>query len=83
MIDPLDLLVPGRPRMPRVSRELHNSGRYSACLVSCGLVVQSHRTGTGRLLPDSHPQFADYLEAFDTAIDADESDALCRALINP
>ena len=77
----LNELIPTRPAMPKVSRELHNSGRYNACIIRAGLVVQSHRSGNGRLLPVDHPQYADYVEALETAIDATESDALCRALI--
>lgn len=80
-MDILDQLVPPRPAMPEVSRELHNSGRYNVCLVGPGLVVQSHRTGRGVMLARTHQQFAEYLEAFETALDAAEGDALARALI--
>lgn len=65
----------------RNSRVVHNSGRYVASVIGAGLVVQSHRTGTGRLLPTSHPQYADYLEAIETALDSTEADALCAALL--
>ena len=81
MTDALDLLVPPRPSMPIVSRELHNSGKYNACLTRAGIVVQSHRTGTGQLLPKNHPQFDDYIEGFDTALDSKEADLLCAALL--
>lgn len=74
-------LFPPRPKMPSVSRELFNSSRYSACITKAGLIVQSHRTGTGRLLATTHPQYADYVDAIETAIDTDEANALCRALI--
>ena len=30
----------------------------------------------------THPQFAEYLEAFRTAIDSQEADALCKALLS-
>jgi hypothetical protein len=73
--------IPSRPTMPIVSRELHNSGRYNACLTRAGIVAQSHASGIGRLLPNAHPQFNDYLDAFDTALDSAESDLLCKALI--
>lgn len=76
-----DVIAPDHPAMPIVSRLLHNSGRYNACLTRAGIVVQSHRTGAGRLLPKTHVQFNDYLEAFDTSIDSEESDALCKALM--
>lgn len=77
----LDTIAPARPAMPKFSHELHNSVRYNACLTRAGIVVQSHATGTGRLLPLSHAQYGDYLEAFDACIDSAESDALCRALL--
>ena len=59
----LDKLIPKRPDMPKVSRVIHNSGRYNACIIRAGLVVQSHHSGQGRLLPISHPQYADYVDA--------------------
>jgi hypothetical protein len=64
------------------SRLLHNSSRYSACLVKPGLVVQSNKTGKGKLLATNHSQFSDYVEALETSIDGAESDALCKALLN-
>jgi maltose-binding protein MalE len=46
------------------------------------LIVQSTRKAGGvRLTPD-HPQYAEYVEAFETAIDVIEADSLCKALIN-
>ena len=80
--DILDSFVPERPKMPVVSRNIYNSSRYVVCLTRAGLIVQSHRTGVGVNLPITHPQFQDYVDAFDTAIDADESNALCRALLS-
>lgn len=77
----LDTLAPARPANPKVSRELHNSGRYNACVTRAGIVAQSHATGTGRLLPVSHAQYGDYLEGFVSCIDSAEADALCRALL--
>jgi hypothetical protein len=64
------------------SRLLHNSSRYSACLVKPGLVVQSHKTGTGHLLAKDHPQFTDYSVSIEAAIDSTEADAICKALLN-
>lgn len=47
-----------------------------------GLIIQSTRKAGGvRVAPD-HPQYADWLSAFETAIDKHEADALCRALLN-
>lgn len=76
----LDQLFPPRPAMPVVTRELFQSSRYVASLTRAGLIVQSHRTGTGRRLPIDHPQFNDYVSAIEGAIDTDEGNALCRAL---
>jgi len=61
---------------------IHQSPRYLACLHErAGLIVQStRRTGGVNLRPD-HPQFADYVEAIQTAIDGSEADDLCRALL--
>ena len=67
--------------MTIVSRVLFSSSRFVAALTGAGLIVQSHRTGTGRCLPKSHSQFADYLTAIESAVDVDEGDALCRALM--
>lgn len=63
------------------SAVLHDSGRYVVCLVKPGLTVQTKRKGTGVLLPRSHAQFSDYLSAFSEQLDANEGDALCRALL--
>ncbi len=46
-----------------------------------GLVVQSTRTGKGVVMQPDHPQYTAYLEAFADPMDADENDALCRALL--
>jgi len=80
-MDILDKLVPERPKMPKVSKLLHNSANYNACIVSIGLIVQSNRTGLGTMLANDHPQYADYVDAIENAIDKSEADALCRALI--
>lgn len=74
-------IVPARPRMPTVTRQLFNSNLFCVTLTRAGLIVQNHRTGRGVNLPVSHPQHLEYLIAFETAIDVDESHALCRALM--
>ncbi len=74
-------IAPDRSNKFSGSREIYNSSRYCACVVRAGLVVQSHRTGTGKLLPCSHPQYADYVDAIESAIDKEEADALCRAVL--
>ena len=62
---------------------LHTSANYAAYLMnSSGIIVESTRKPGGVQLRRDHPQFAEYVDAFRTAIDSDEADALCRALIN-
>ncbi len=80
MQDILDTSAPKRPSMPTVSRELFNSGRYNVCLTRAGIVVQHHSTGTGKLLPTSHPQYEQWVTAWDALLDTDEGNALCKAL---
>lgn len=59
------------------------SGNYSACMHPiAGLIIQSTRKAGGvRVAPD-HPKYAEWVDAFETAIDSSEADALCRALLN-
>jgi len=62
---------------------LHESANYCAYLMnSSGLIVQSTRKTGGVQMRADHPQFAEYVDAFRTAIDAREADALCKALLN-
>jgi hypothetical protein len=62
---------------------LHTSANYSAHLAnSAGLIIESTRKTGGVSMRPDHPQFAEYLEAFRTAIDSDEADALCKALLS-
>ena len=62
---------------------LHESANYCAYLMNnSGLIVQSTRKSGGVQMRSDHPQFADYVDAFRTAIDASEADALCKALLN-
>jgi hypothetical protein len=57
------------------------SKNYAACVhPRAGLIIQNKTRGV-RMPPD-HPQFAEYVEAFESAIDIYEADALCRALLN-
>jgi hypothetical protein len=63
------------------SRVIHNSRRYVASVMRQGLIVQSNLYGNGKLLPVSHQQYADYVSAIETALDAKEADHLCAALI--
>lgn len=80
MVDALDTLVPTRSEMPKVTREIFNSGRYCVTDTRKGLIVQNHRTGKGIIMPTSHPQYAQWLDAFETAIDAEETHLLCNYL---
>jgi hypothetical protein len=58
------------------------SKSYAACVHPiAGLIVQSTRKPGGVRLAPEHPQYADYVAAFETAIDTHEADALCRALL--
>lgn len=60
---------------------LHESANYSAHLLNnSGLIVESTRKSGGVQLRANHPQYAEYVDAFRTAIDAQEADALCRAI---
>lgn len=62
---------------------LHQSSNYSAYLLnSSGLIIESTRKSGGVQLRSDHPQFAEYVGAFRTAIDSSEADALCKALLN-
>lgn len=59
------------------------SQNYTACVHPiAGLIVQSSRKAGGVCMPPTHPQYTEYVAAFDTAIDTDEADALCRALLS-
>jgi hypothetical protein len=62
---------------------LHTSNHYAAYLLnSSGLIVESTRKAGGVQMRPDHPQYAEYVDAFRTALDAAEADALCRALLN-
>lgn len=61
---------------------LHESPNYCAYLGnSSGLIVQSTRKAGGVQMRPDHPQFAQYVDALRTAIDSDEADSLCKALL--
>lgn len=63
---------------------IHKGTRYTACHVAgiyeC-IAVTNNKTGKGVSLSADHPQFAEYMDALSTALDATEGDALCRAMI--
>ena len=61
---------------------IHTSNNYRAHLMSSGgLIVESTRKTGGVHLRIDHPQYADYVDGLRTAIDDDEADALCKALL--
>lgn len=61
---------------------IHSSANYVAHLMTSGLVIESTRKEGGVQLRHNHPQFNEYVDALRTAIDDQEGDALCRALLN-
>jgi ABC-type glycerol-3-phosphate transport system substrate-binding protein len=62
---------------------IHSSSNYSAHLLnSSGLIIESTRKKGGVQLRPEHPQYSEYVDAIRTAIDSNEADALCRALLN-
>ena len=62
------------------SRVIFENQNYVVCLTKAGLSVQNKRKGNGRLLPVDSPKFSEWVEAFETAIDNQESNALARAI---
>lgn len=61
----------------------NTSSKYVACNhPKAGLIVQSARTHKGVNMKPDHVQYKDYVEAFATALDTVEADALCKALLN-
>ncbi len=62
---------------------LHSSRNYTASLHKfAGLIIESTRRAGGVRMAPEHPQFADYVDAIKTAIDSQEADALCRAIVH-
>jgi hypothetical protein len=62
---------------------IHQSANYAAHLMNnSGLIVESTRKVGGVQLRPDHPQYAEYVDAIRTAIDAQEADALCKALLS-
>ena len=64
-------------------KTFQTTGRYIACQhPKAGLIIQTTRKVGGVQLKPDHPQYLEYIEAFETSVDALEADALCRALLN-
>ena len=64
-------------------KTLHTSKHYLAYNhEKAGLIIQSTRKHGGVNLRPDHVQYSAYVEALSTAIDTQEGDALCRALLS-
>lgn len=64
-------------------KTLHTSSHYLACLhEKAGLIIQSTRKHGGVVLRPDHVQYGAYVDALSTAVDTQEGDALCRALLS-
>ena len=53
---------------------------YVACVTSAGLSVQFR--DKGKVMPSTHPQFDNWMVAFQEALDKTESLALCRYFLS-
>jgi hypothetical protein len=71
-------------------KTFQTSHHYTAYVhPKAGLIIQSTRlsgpkdwpVNKGIVIRPDHPQFAEWLDAFETAIDTDEASALCKALL--
>lgn len=60
------------------SKILFQNQFFVVCLTSAGLSVQHEKKGSGKLLPPDGEGFADWVEAFETAIDRAESHLLAH-----
>ena len=64
-------------------KTLHASKHYLAYNhEKAGLIIQSTRKSGGVNLKPDHIQYEAYVDALSTAIDTQEGDALCRALLS-
>lgn len=64
-------------------KTLHTSKHYLAYNhEKAGLIVQSTRKNGGVNMRPDHVQYHAYVDALSTAIDTQEGDALCRALLS-
>jgi hypothetical protein len=73
-----DTIAPPRPKMPTMSRILFQSPAYVVCFTRAGLTVQRHSTGTGANMSPHHPQYNQWIHAWDDLVDTAEGVALCR-----
>lgn len=67
--------------MPKESKLLHNSARYSASLMKDGsLIIQSHARGTGiRVLPGVNAEI--WAAEIATSLDDSERDHMCKGAL--
>lgn len=70
----------GWDKLDTRSRVVFNNQHYMACITRAGLSVQSKKKGNGKLIPLGCKAFSEWLGSFETAADASESNALCRAI---
>lgn len=64
-------------------RVFKTSANYIACNhPKAGLIIQSARKHGGVNMKPDHVQYQAYVEALTTAIDTQEADALCKALLS-
>lgn len=62
------------------SRVIPDCGKYQVCITSVGLTVQLGRSGI-RLAP-GHPQYHDWVELFDSAVDSKERTGYAQFLLS-
>jgi len=61
---------------------IHTSKYYNAYLLHhSGLIIESTRKTGGVQLLITHAQYDDYVDAIRTALDTEEADSLCKALM--
>jgi hypothetical protein len=74
------LLITSEALMTTQTKIIFENQHYVACVTSAGLSVQSKKKGNGKLLPINCRGFVEWMGSFETAVDASESNSLCRAI---
>jgi hypothetical protein len=63
-------------------KTFQTTANYTAYLhPKAGLIVQYTRKDGGAIMRPDHPQFEEYVNAFEESIDTHEADSLCKALL--
>ena len=62
-----------------LSKVVFESHGYSVCLTKAGLSVQFR--DRGKVMPHTHSQFREWLDAFNNPMDTGESLVLCREFL--